>query len=145
MTRCPGKVRALDGETGQGLVEFAFAITLFMVILMGTVDLGRAAYQFNGVAEAARELARVTSVHPGSDLGDSGETADALGTQRALVPGLGAPSFACVDIAGAVVSGGCRPGSWVRVTVSSSFLPVTPVASLLGTIVLTSSASAKIE
>jgi hypothetical protein len=135
---------AADGS-GQGLVEFSFAITLFIFVLMGTIDLGRAAYQYNGVAEAARELARVTSVHPGSSLGESDETAETLGTQRALVPGLGSPTFACVDIAGAVVSGGCRPGSWVRVTVSSSFFPVTPVASLLGTIVLTSSASAKIE
>jgi hypothetical protein len=145
MTRLPPRGRTASGEAGQGLVEFAFAITLFMVILMGTVDLGRAAYQYNGVAEAARELARVTSVHPGSSLGASAETAGALATQRALVPGLGTPSFACVDIAGATLGGTCRPGSWVRVTVSSQFIPVTPVANLLGTILLTGSASAKIE
>jgi hypothetical protein len=145
MTRSSRRGNAAAGEAGQGLVEFAFAITLFMVILMGTVDLGRAAYQYNGVAEAARELARVTSVHPGSALGNSAETAGALATQRALVPGLGTPSYACVDIAGVTLGGACRPGSWVRVTVSSQFIPVTPVANLLGTIVLTGSASAKIE
>jgi Flp pilus assembly protein TadG len=137
--------RRREDEGGQGLVEFALAISVFMVVLMGTVDLGRAAYQYNGVAEAARELARVTSVHPGTTLGSSAETSSSLATQRNLVPGLGSPAFTCVDVAGSAVTGTCSPGSWVRVTVASTFLPVTPVASLLGTIVLTGSASAKIE
>ena len=74
-------------DAGQGLVEFALAITVFLVLVMGVVDLGRAVYQYNGGAEAARELARVTSVHPGSPLGASAETTDVLRTQRGLVPG----------------------------------------------------------
>ncbi len=57
------------GRSGQGLVEFAIVIPVFLVILMGVVDLGRGIYMYNGVAEAAREIARVTSVHPGSTLG----------------------------------------------------------------------------
>ena len=51
---------------GQGLVEFAIGITVFLTILIGLIDLARAAFLFNGVSDAARELARVTSVHPGS-------------------------------------------------------------------------------
>ena len=53
------------GERGQGLVEFSLAVTVFLALIMGVVDLGRVVYQYNGGAEAARELARVTSVHPG--------------------------------------------------------------------------------
>jgi hypothetical protein len=134
-----------SGERGQSLVEFSLAITIFILLLMGTIDLGRAAYQYNGVAQAARELARVASVHPGSTLGSSSEVSATLATQRGLVPGLGTPTYSCIDIAGAAVSGTCGGGNWVRVTLSSTFTPVTPLAGFLGIVTLTSSASAKIE
>jgi Flp pilus assembly protein TadG len=137
--------RSQHGQVGQSLVEFSLAITVFLVILMGIVDLGRAAYQFNGVAEAARELARVTSVYPGATLGSSSQTAGVLATQRGLVPGLGTPTYTCVDVSGATVTGRCSGGYWVRVTLSSTFLPATPLATMFGNIVLTSAASAMIE
>jgi Flp pilus assembly protein TadG len=133
------------GERGQTLVEFSLAITVFLALIMGIVDLGRAVYQYNGAAEAARELARVTSVHPGSPLGSSTATQKTLGTQRALVPGLAAPTYACIDITGTAVTRACEAGDWIRVTVESAFTPVTPVATFLGEIVLTSSASVKLE
>ncbi len=133
------------GERGQGLVEFSIAITVFLLLVMGTIDLGRAVYQFNGVSQAARELARVASVHPGGTLGTSSEVTSTLAAQRGLVPGLGTPTYACIDIAGATVTGPCNGGNWVRVTISSSFTPVTPLAGLIGAVTLTSSASAKIE
>ncbi len=134
-----------SGERGQGLVEFSLAITLFLVLVMGVVDLGRAVYQLNGVTQAARELARVTSVHPGATLGNSAETAAILATQRGLVPGLTTPVYSCVDIAGTTVTGTCEPGDWVRVSLNSNFTPVTPLATLLGHIVLSGAASARIE
>ena len=43
------------------------------------------------------------------------------------------------------MSGTCSGGNWVRVTISSTFTAVTPLAGLLGVPTLTSSASAKIE
>ena len=42
------------GERGQALVEFSLAVTVFLTLVMGVVDLGRAVYQYNGTAEAAR-------------------------------------------------------------------------------------------
>ena len=50
-------------ERGQALVEFSLILIPFLWILMGIVDLGRGIYTYNGVNQAARELARVTSVH----------------------------------------------------------------------------------
>jgi hypothetical protein len=135
----------IAGERGQGLVEFSIAITVFLLLVMGTVDLGRAVYQYNGVAEAARELARVASVHPGGTLGSSSESSAALASQRGIIPGLGTPTYTCVDIAGGAVSGICSGGDWVRVTLSSTFTPVTPIATLLGVITLNGSASARVE
>ena len=70
-------------------------------------------YQFNGVSQAARELARVASVHPGGTLGGSSEVTSTLAAQRGLVPGSGPPTYACIDIAGATVTGPCNGGNWV--------------------------------
>ncbi len=137
--------RRREGERGQSLVEFSLAITVFLVLLMGVVDLGRAVYQLNSVTEAARDLARVASVHPGSALGTSDESVAATDAQAGLVPNLEAPSYTCIDLAGNAVSGSCEPGDWVQVTVASTFIPVTPIASFLGEIVLSGSAGAKIE
>ena len=53
--------------------------------MMAVFDLGRAIYMYNGVAEAARELARVTSVHRRATraaLGASAETAAVLARRR---------------------------------------------------------------
>jgi Flp pilus assembly protein TadG len=119
-------------EEGQALVEFSLAILVFLVLLMGLFDLGRGIYQYNGVSEAASEIARVTSVHPGVTLGTSAETMAVVGTQQNLVPNLGLPSFGCVDIDGSTISGTCRSGNWVKVMVAAPFTPVAPILGLLG-------------
>ena len=126
-------------------MEFSLAVTVFLGLVMGVVDLGRAVYQYNGSAEAARELARVASVHPGAPIGASAEAQRVLQTERGLVPGLTTPAYACIDIAGTTVTRPCAAGDWIRVTVRSTFTPVTPWATILGHIELSSSASAKLE
>jgi Flp pilus assembly protein TadG len=133
------------GSRGQSLVEFALGATIFLVLLMAVIDGGRAIYQLNGVSEAAREIARVTSVHPGTVLGTSSETSTSVTVQSRLVPALTVLSYSCVDLAGAAVTGTCHAGNWVRVAVRSRFTPITPVLSFLGTMDLLSTASAKIE
>jgi hypothetical protein len=131
---------------GQGLVEFSLAIMIFLFLLIGIIDLARGVFTLNGVAEAAREIARETSLYPGSGgLGSSPETAAILATQRTLVPGLQTPSFSCVDIAGTAITGECHAGSWVRVTVSATYIPVMPVASFVGPVDLQSTSSAEIQ
>jgi hypothetical protein len=131
---------------GQGLVEFSLAIMIFLFLLIGIIDLARGVFTLNGVAEAAREIARETSLYPGSGgLGSSPETAAILATQRTLVPGLQTPTFSCVDIAGTTIAGECHAGSWVRVTVSASYIPVMPVAAFVGPVDLQSTSSAEIQ
>ena len=129
---------------GQSLVEFSLVIVPFVFILMGIFDLGRGIYMMNGTAEAAREIARVTSVHSGCplnavtcDLGSSTETANVVETQQGLVPGLAIDTsndIACVDINDVVKADNtCRWGvDYVRVRVTSSFVPITPVVSMFG-------------
>ncbi len=113
-----------DRERGQALVEFSLAFIVLVVMVVGIFDLGRGVYTYNGLSEAAREIARATSVHPGSPLGTSVRTADTIAVQRALVPGLGTPAFACVDYTGASVTGTCASGDFVRVTVATTFAPI---------------------
>lgn len=53
-------------STGQSLVEFALVFPLFLVILIGMVDVGRSIWANNSVANAAREAARYAIVHGGT-------------------------------------------------------------------------------
>jgi TadE-like protein len=126
-------------EGGQALVEFAVAVVPFLFLLMGVIDLGRGIYLMNGTSEAAREIARVTSVHlkGGGAVGMSADTLEVVTTQRRLVPGLDidpAADIECVDQFDAVIAdSACRPEiHFVRVRVEAPFAPVTPILSLFG-------------
>ncbi len=52
---------------GQALVEFSLVLPIFLIMLMGVVDVGRAIWAQNSLASAAREGARFAIVHGGSD------------------------------------------------------------------------------
>ena len=139
--------RGVRASRGQAFVEFSLAIIIFLGMLMGIFDLGRAVFMYNGVSEAARHIARRTSVYPYSGiggtnfLGSSVETRDVIATQQGLVPGMqslseGAPDFECVDIAGnRSTNNTCGSGDtqdYVRVTVKAVYSPVTPLVGVLG-------------
>ena len=44
--------------SGQSMVEFAVLAPVFFMLLLGTIDLGRAVYIYNSISDAAREGAR---------------------------------------------------------------------------------------
>ena len=48
---------------GQGLVEFALVLPIFVLILVGIFDLGRAVFAYNTLTNAAREGARMAIVN----------------------------------------------------------------------------------
>jgi len=146
MLRTPAASRP-DRSRGQALVEFSLVLIPFLLLLMGIVDLGRGIYTNNAVAEAAREIARVTSVHPCTGtpctLGNSAETAAVVNTQRTMVPGFDATAatltIQCVDLADANKDNSdCRPGQFVRVTVTVPFGVLTPLLGSLGPFTLSS-------
>ena len=136
-----------DRREGQALVEFSLVLIPFLILLMGIYDLGRAIYMLNGSAEAAREIARVTVVHPfgaTTDLGSSTQAQGVIATHRGLVPGLTiAPStdIVCVDLTDTVQPDGqCkdRDDRFVRVSLQTTFTPVTPLVSMFGSHTFTS-------
>jgi Flp pilus assembly protein TadG len=54
------------GRTGQTLVEFAFVLPIFLLILCGTIDAGRWVYTQNSLNNATTDAARGLAVksHP---------------------------------------------------------------------------------
>jgi Flp pilus assembly protein TadG len=134
-----------QGSTGQALVEFSIAVIPFLLLLMGVLDLGRGIYAMNATSQAAREIARATSVHrcsntPCADLGTSTEAQDVIATQRTLIPNLvfdPSVDIDCVDAVDAVVADvDCKPSSatarYIRVHVRSTFTPITPFLGVFG-------------
>lgn len=139
--------RRRDRGRGQALVEFSIVLIPFLLLLMGVVDLGRGIYAYNGASQAAREIARTTSVHPYTPgtcctLGSSSQARATIATQKGLVPGLvvdaavdPATGIDCVDITDTVIAASdCKPGDWVRVRVKARFGPLTPLLGWLGPI-----------
>jgi Flp pilus assembly protein TadG len=136
-------------QRGQALVEFSLAITVFIFLMMGVLDFGMSIYKYNGVAQAAREIARVASVHQGNlNFGVSPEITAVVATQRGLIPGLSSPTIACTDVNGAPVAlyaSRCPTTAFVNVSVTSPYKAVTPLLGLLGTWTMKGSSSAQIQ
>ena len=50
------------GQRGQAIVEVALILPIFILILVGLFDVGRAVYAFNTISNASREAVRVAIV-----------------------------------------------------------------------------------
>ena len=64
-----GMRRVRATETGQSLVEFAMVLPLFLILMFGLVDFGRAFYSWMLITEAARGEPRA---HGGVEVGQEG-------------------------------------------------------------------------
>lgn len=60
MKRAPRKI--MRDERGQSLVEFALTLPMLLVVMFMITEFGRALYQYNVLAQATREAARVAVV-----------------------------------------------------------------------------------
>ena len=126
-------------DRGQALVEFSLAVIPFIFLLMAVLDLGRGIYMMNGTAEAAREITRVTIVHPtdaSGNLGLSADTTGVIATQQNLIPGLtvsASTDITCVDENDTpIADANCRPEDFIKVRVTAPFAPITPIVSMFG-------------
>jgi len=57
-------------ERGASLVEFSIAATVFLTIMFGVIEFGRALWTHNALADAARKGARYAVVNPQSAMED---------------------------------------------------------------------------
>ena len=61
-------IRQLKGDCGSALVEYAIVFLLFMTMIMGTIDFGRALYTYHYLSNVTRDAARWAAVN-GADCG----------------------------------------------------------------------------
>ncbi len=120
--------------SGQTLVEFALAISVFLVILLGVFDAGRAIFAFNGTSQAARQVARVASVScfksTTNDTRCNGpDVVAAQATQAVNLPGTATWLVRCIDpFTGTPPSGRvCKVGDLVEVRATTTFTMITPL------------------
>lgn len=123
-------------QRGQSLVEFALVIPLILVMLFGILDLGRAVFAFNTLAESARQAARLAIV----DQDVARITDEAIAYAPAL--GLSADNIeVCFKTESSAqrdclsstddCSSRLKIGCLAIVTSATTFTPITPIISAL--------------
>lgn len=123
--------------TGQGLIEFVIVLPILLLFIMVIFDLGRVAYLYSTIHNAAREGARYASIHHQTATSNEIEAA-----ARQLTTGLD-PNLLNISTS--------YPSSEiVQVTASYQFTTATPIitrllGSLDNTFMLTSRATMRLE
>jgi Flp pilus assembly protein TadG len=132
-------------ERGQVLVEFALSILIFLVLVFGVLDFGRALYAYHAVSYAARAGTRYASVRGATCNVVSGCPATQSSVTsyiESVSPNL-SPSNLTVSVSWVTGNNGCpagtsptnSPGCSVQVAISYkfiwlfSFLPATTMTS----------------
>jgi len=129
---------------GQTLVEFALILPIFLLILLGLFDLGRAIYAYSTISNASREAARLGIV----DQVEAHLRQEALDASVSLAVD---PSQVDVEFLSPSESGPCNIagsmyGCITVVTIDYSFGAATPgVAALVGDITLTATTHTPVE
>jgi len=101
-------------RSGQAIVEFALVSMAFFVITLGTIDMGRAMYEYHQLTNAVREGARFGTMEPPNLIGIKDRVID-------KAPTLGLT----VDDIERSCTGGCYQGcSDVTVSASTEFRPI---------------------
>jgi hypothetical protein len=167
-TRPAGKPRSR--QRGQGLVEFALVLPIFMMIVFGLIDGGRLVYMNSVLSQAAREGARLGAVEAGW-IGSSDPAcaqpggpvcpADAAAMRTDILaaanrevtpfgPILGSRLYTSCDAVGSAPTGSgwnsqtCTAngsGKLLSVRAELSFTPITPVLGQLLGLTLTAASS----
>jgi Flp pilus assembly protein TadG len=142
----------LRDERGASLVEMALLMPLFLLLLFGAVDLGRACYLVNEIAGAARAGAIYGSRNPTDTTGMATVAVD----DASNVPNVsaGTPSYDCECANGSNVTSAstcattppsCSGGlNWVykdTVTVTGTYAPLMPWPGVPSSMTFSSTAS----
>ena len=80
-----------SNERGATLVEFALALSVFLVAMFGVIEFGRAIWVHNALADAARRGARYAVLHSAADAADVKNVVvygDPAGGTQTMVPNL---------------------------------------------------------
>jgi Flp pilus assembly protein TadG len=112
-------IRLMAGQAGQSLVEFALALPVLLLILLGLADFGRAFYYTTAIANAARAGAEFAARNAGAGANATtigykvcNETGFVSYSSTATCPGLSTTVVPSPPVAG---------GDYVTVTVTYDF------------------------
>ncbi len=123
----------LASRTGAAMVEMAIVLNVFLMLILGTFDLGIATFRFNTISQAARQGARQAIVHgklappamtawgPATYNGTAG---DGSVYAQAVSPMLVGFDLNKVDIKLEWLDGGNEVQQHVRFTVSTEYRPI---------------------
>lgn len=109
-------------ERGQSLVEFALGITFILILLAGTLDLGRAYFSFLSLRDAAQEGALYGSLAPPDSAGIRARVRETSGWPVEF------SEFSDAQIQ-VNVSGPACAGSEIKVTLVMDFVLAAPFIS----------------
>lgn len=130
---------------GQSLLEFALALPIIVLIMFGILDLGRAVFAFNTLAESARQANRLAIVDQREDeiRNQAIAYAPALRLQAGDVEVCfkSGESLASSCGSGAECGAPLQTGCLAIVTTSMTFSPATPIISSLAPSIELSSTS----
>jgi Flp pilus assembly protein TadG len=119
---------------GSTMLEGAFVMTTFVILLIGSMDFGRLGFTYNSVTYAAHQAARFASTN-GSASGHAATVANIQTNADNNLIGLSATGLTVA----VTWTPNNNPGSQVQVVVSYSFKPlVIPISA--GTLTLKSTA-----
>jgi hypothetical protein len=118
------RTKRAEDARGQSMVEFALALPIFLLLIFGLIDLGRAVFVSNQLAEAARDGARYGTVQARAwDDARRGAVEDWILDRLVGVPNAEAE----VECTAAVASLGCTVEDILVVTVRSDLSMITPI------------------
>ena len=83
--------RFKSNEQGATLVEFSIAATVFLVVLFGVIEFGRALWTHNALSDAARRGARYATLHSATEIDQVRNVVvygNAEGTGTPMIPNL---------------------------------------------------------
>jgi Flp pilus assembly protein TadG len=136
-------MRSTESRRGQSLVEFALIFPIFILVLVGLFDLGRAVFAYNTISNASRESVRVAIVNQTS--------ADVQGEALKQAVSLGlAPADVTITYVDPSGTGTCSSpyglGCLATVTVQYAYSAATPVISqIIGPFTMTATTQMPVE
>jgi Flp pilus assembly protein TadG len=158
-------LRPRRGSGGQALVEFAFVFPIIAFLAFAFIDVGRAAFQWNTLSSAARQAARVAVVNQVDPASPpwrclANKPVESVTTPNWTFRGCGVTAGGSIGVKAADVTASyaappgtdlectskLNVGCIVTITITSRYVPITPVAgSIIGPITMSASSAMPIE
>lgn len=140
--------RHLDNEKGQSLVELALLLPVLIMLLMGTVDLGRAFYTYVAITNAAREGARYGASFPTVNSGIRDRVRNEISGTSLSIPDSQIPDPTCnayvpgsTELGDSESCSAAVAGDYITVRVDYPFQFLTGAILRLGSITMSNSAT----